>query len=140
MRSQVTDLEKALIEFSINSTFNFSLHFKIRDGDLLYCYRKAWRLVIPLSAFHAKIDGYDKCVVLSVSTGKRKHCDLSRSDRDKLSTVDRSNEGDHDDADILVTLDCGHQERFWLMGLSDQEYIDRARRLKKAEEGVKDER
>lgn len=44
--------------------------------------------------------------------------------------VDRSNEGTHDDASITVTLSCGHVERFWLMGLSDIEYIDRTMQLK----------
>ena len=44
--------------------------------------------------------------------------------------VDRTRE--HcEDAEILVRLDCGHEERFWEAGLSDREYVRRAKKMKR---------
>ena len=50
--------------------------------------------------------------------------------------VDRRWEGGVDeegDFEITVTLECGHRERFWLMGLTDEEYIARTREMKRLE-------
>ena len=47
-----------------------------------------------------------------------------------LGTVDRSNAGG-DYGKINVTLPCGHTESFWVMGLTNQEYVRRTQELKK---------
>lgn len=47
----------------------------------------------------------------------------------KTDTVDRTREFSKLDNEIVVTLKCGHTERFWVTGLSDDEYIKRARCL-----------
>lgn len=45
-------------------------------------------------------------------------------------TVDRTYEFAEPDNEIVVTLEDGHSERFWLTGLTDEEYIGRARYLR----------
>jgi hypothetical protein len=40
--------------------------------------------------------------------------------------VDRTYENSPEDAQVIVTLADGYTERFWLMGLTDAEYIERA--------------
>jgi hypothetical protein len=45
-------------------------------------------------------------------------------------TVDRTCERFEPDGEIIVTLEDGHVERFWLPGLADEEYIERARYLR----------
>ena len=46
------------------------------------------------------------------------------------ATVDRTFEDCPEDPEIVVTLPCGHTERFFITGLSDQEYVTRAQTLK----------
>lgn len=41
--------------------------------------------------------------------------------------VDRTYEFAKPDNEIVVTLENGHIERFWIQGLTDNEYIERAR-------------
>lgn len=45
--------------------------------------------------------------------------------------VDRTYEHFEPDGFVLVTLKCGHQEQFWVFGLTDKEYIKRTKELKK---------
>jgi hypothetical protein len=45
-------------------------------------------------------------------------------------TVDRTYEFAEPDNEIVVTLEDGYTERFWLKGLTDEEYIKRARYLR----------
>lgn len=45
-------------------------------------------------------------------------------------TVDRTNEGSHDDTTITVTLDCGFSIQFFEMNLSDEDYIHRTKQIK----------
>lgn len=45
-------------------------------------------------------------------------------------TVDRTDEFAEPDNEIVVTLEDGHTRRFWLSGLTDEEYIRRARHLR----------
>lgn len=49
------------------------------------------------------------------------------------ATIDRSNEGAHDDASITVILPCGFKVDFWLMGQSDKYYLSAANRIKEEE-------
>lgn len=48
-----------------------------------------------------------------------------------IGTVDRTIENPPFHTNILVTLPCGYTERFFIPGLSDREYLRRARYLKK---------
>lgn len=48
-----------------------------------------------------------------------------------IGWVDRRGEGMGEDEEIVVELPCGHKERFWLMGLTDLQYIKRTKYLKK---------
>lgn len=48
-----------------------------------------------------------------------------------LGWVNRSGNTADPDYTIDVELPCGYKERFWLQGLSDREYLRRARHLKK---------
>ena len=47
-----------------------------------------------------------------------------------VTTVDRTYEFAKPDNEIVVTLEDGHTQRFWLTGLTDEEYIKRARYLR----------
>ena len=49
---------------------------------------------------------------------------------DSGAIVDRTFENSPEDAEVSVELPCGHRERFWLTGLSDAEYIWRAKAMK----------
>jgi hypothetical protein len=49
------------------------------------------------------------------------------------NTVDRTYENSPEDAEITVTLSDGHKERFWLMGLTDAEYIRRTKMMRELE-------
>lgn len=49
--------------------------------------------------------------------------------------VDRSLENIGDDSRVSVKLTCGFTCNFWLTGLSDAEYVDRAKQIKAIEEG-----
>lgn len=51
------------------------------------------------------------------------------------ATVDRTYESSEGDSEIVVTLPCGHAERFFITGLSDAEYIRRTEQIKALEEG-----
>lgn len=54
--------------------------------------------------------------------------------RDKMkTTVDRSGQQDKEPV-ITVILSCGFSVSFWLIGLSDREYIRRAKEIKKLED------
>lgn len=46
------------------------------------------------------------------------------------AVVDRTFENSPEDPEIVVTLPCGHKERFFETGLTDEEYIKRTERLK----------
>jgi hypothetical protein len=52
---------------------------------------------------------------------------------DRLATVHRSGEN-WDDPIIVVTLADGYEVKFWLTGLTDQEYIRRAQLIKSLEQ------
>lgn len=43
--------------------------------------------------------------------------------------VNRLWEFDPDEPEVIVTLENGHKERFWVQGLSDKEYINRTKKL-----------
>ncbi len=45
--------------------------------------------------------------------------------------VDRTYEHNKPDVLIIVTLECGYGERFFIPGLTDTEYISRTRELKR---------
>lgn len=47
--------------------------------------------------------------------------------------VDRLNESEDADASIVVIFPDNHKIRFWLMGLSDEEYIRRAKIIRENE-------
>jgi len=50
------------------------------------------------------------------------------------NTVDRTYENSPEDAEITVTLSDGYTERFWLMGLTDAEYIERTKMIREQDE------
>ena len=43
--------------------------------------------------------------------------------------VNRLYEFDPDEPEVIVTLENGYKERFWVQGLSDKEYINRTKKL-----------
>ena len=47
--------------------------------------------------------------------------------------VDRTYESSHEDSEIKVTLENGFEVEFWITGLTDKEYIRRAKLIQKAE-------
>lgn len=49
--------------------------------------------------------------------------------------VDRTHEFSTPDNEVVVTLECGWEERFWVAGLTDEEYIKRARYIKNDMDG-----
>lgn len=51
-----------------------------------------------------------------------------------MATVDRTNEYAEPDPEVIVTLDCGFEIRFFYQGLTDEEYIKRAGMIKILEE------
>ena len=48
-----------------------------------------------------------------------------------IGWVDRTLENVGDDSEVVVELPCGYKERFWLVGLTNEEYIKRTKQLKK---------
>lgn len=55
------------------------------------------------------------------------------------ATVERTFEDSPENAEVVVELPCGHRERFWLTGLSDAEYIWRARAMKRINQDDEDD-
>lgn len=51
----------------------------------------------------------------------------------RKNIVDRTYENSPEDPEITVTLSDGYRARFWLMGLSDAEYIKRTIMMRKEE-------
>lgn len=49
--------------------------------------------------------------------------------------VERFEAIDEEGPEVRVTLPCGYRARFWLMGLSDEEYIRRTQCMKKIDHG-----
>lgn len=51
------------------------------------------------------------------------------------SIVERFEAIDEEGPEVRVTLSCGYRSRFWLMGLSDEEYIRRTQCMKEIDHG-----
>lgn len=47
-----------------------------------------------------------------------------------IGWVDRTYEDHGDNSEIAVELPCGFEISFWLTGLTDEEYINRAKMIK----------
>lgn len=56
--------------------------------------------------------------------------DIEEHEKVKRPTVDRIFESAKIDNEIIVTLEDGYVERFWLKGLTDEQYIQRTRLLR----------
>lgn len=48
-----------------------------------------------------------------------------------MTTVDRTHENDPTEPAVYVTLEDGYEEKLWIPGLTDAEYIDRVKSIRK---------